>query len=117
VALLAVASPWLVGAGLAFHHVTDDHHAAEPPTSRGALDLATVLHGHAHAEGTPEHGHPFAGSVAAPLPGKQLLLIGAMIGDVPEIVGGETPRRPLLSRAGPTRDPPPRFEAVPVLRI
>jgi hypothetical protein len=115
-ALLAVASSWVVGGAVAFHYGTHDDHAGGPARHSG-LDLATVVHGHAHTEGTPEHGHPFAGTMAAPLPGKQLLLIGAMIGDAPEIVGGETTRRPLLLRAGPTRDPPPRFEAVPVLRI
>jgi hypothetical protein len=102
---------------VAFHLATDDHHGAGSSDHGGALGLEMALHGHGHGEGTPAHGHPAVGSLASPSPGKLLLLIGSMIGDVPEAVVAEASGRRLLSQAGPTHDPPPSLEAVSVLRI
>lgn len=116
-ALLALPSSWAAGWSVAFHLATDDHHSAGSSDHGGALGLEMALHGHGHAEGTPAHGHPCIGSAAAPIPGRLLLLIGATIGDVPEVVRAEISGRGLLSEAGPTHDPPPRLEAVSVLRI
>ncbi len=115
-ALLALSSSPTIGWSVTLHLTTDDHHSGGSPDHDGALGLEMALHGHAHAEGTPAHGHPFLGSVAAPIPGK-LLLVAATIGDAPEVVLAETSARRLLSEAGRTHDPPPRVEAPSVLRI
>jgi len=115
-ALLAFGSSSAVGWALAFHLATDDHHDGRPSHNEGVVGLDMVLHGHAHGEGTSAHGHPLLTSVGAPIPGKLLLLIGAMVGGTPEVVAVATSGRRLLSARGPTHDPPPR-ESASVLRI
>lgn len=102
---------------MAFHLASDDHHDEGSSDHDGALGFEMALHGHRHAEGTPAHEHPGISSGAAPIPGRLLLLIGAMMGNAPEVALAEIPGRRLLSEAGPTHDPPPRLEAVRVLRI
>jgi hypothetical protein len=116
-ALLALASSSAVGWSVALHLATDDHHGGGSPPHGDAVCLEIALHGHAHNEGSPAHGHPLLISVAAPIPGKLLLLIGAMVGDAPEAVMVATSGRQLLSQGRPTHGPPPRLEAVSVLRI
>lgn len=116
-ALLALASSSAVGWAVAFHVATDDHHGGGPSHHDGVVGLDLVLHGHAHDEGTPAHGHPFLTSVPAPIPAKQLLLIAAMVGDAPEVVVALTSGRRRPSSRGPTHDPPPRLESPSVLRI
>ena len=115
-ALLALSSSWAVAWSAAFHVATDHHHD-QVSDHEGALGLEIVLHGHAHAEGTPAHKHPVARSFAVPVCGKQLVLVSAMVGGVPEVVCGETSGRRILSQRGPTHDPPARPEAVSILRI
>jgi hypothetical protein len=95
---------------------TDDHHGRGSSHHDGIPGLDMVLHGHAHGEGTPAHTHPLLTSVAAPIPGKLLLLVGAMIGDAPERVAITSSSR-LLMQSGPNHDPPADLEAVSVLRI
>ena len=67
-------------------------------------------------EGTPAHGHPLLTSAVAPIPGKLLLRMGAMVGDAPEVVAPATPGR-LLWQSGSTHDPPGGLETASVLRI
>ncbi len=115
--LLALASSSVVGWTVALHLATDDHHRDGSSHHAGAVGLEMALHGHAHDERTPAHGHPLVTSVTAPIPGKPLLLIGAIVGDAPHVVVAATSGRPLLSQSGPTHDPPPRLESASVLRI
>lgn len=116
-ALLALSSSWAVGWSVAFHLANDHHHDGNSPDHDGALGFEMVLHGHGHPEGTPAHKHPVVGSVAMAVPGKQLVLVSAMIGDAPEVVCGETSGHRLRLQHGPTHDPPSRLQAVSVLRI
>lgn len=116
-ALLALSSSWAVGWSAALHVATDHHHDGDSPDHDGAPGLEMVLHGHAHTEGTPAHRHPVVGSAAVPVPGKLLVFVSAMSGDVPEVVTGDSSCLRLLSQGGPTHDPPPRLEAFSVLRI
>lgn len=115
--MLAVSSSWAIGWSTAFHVANDHQHDADAPDDDAARGLQMMLHGHSHAEGTPAHGHFVLGSVAAPVPGKTLLLLGAMIGDAPESVCCAASGRRVPSGRGPTHDPPPRLEAVSILRI
>ena len=114
--LLALVSSSAIGWAVVFHLATDDHHGGGSSHHDGAVGLDMVLHGHAHGEGTPAHGHPLLTSAAAPIPGKLLLLMGAMVGDAPEVVAPATPGR-LLWQSGSTHDPPGGLETVSVLRI
>lgn len=116
-ALLVLSSSWVVGWSLEVHLAADDHHGVGSPDDGGRSGLEMALHGHAHAEGTPAHGHPVLGSVAAPIPRKPLVLIAAMIGDAPEVTLAGCSGRRLFLQAGPTHDPPPRPQAVSILRI
>jgi hypothetical protein len=52
VALAATLLPWTTAAALSLH-LTHDHSAPH-------ADLVSVLHGHAHARGTPDHDHALA---------------------------------------------------------
>ena len=115
--LVALVSSSAVGWAVAFHLATDDHHGGGSSHHDGVAGLDMVLHGHAHGEGTPPHGHPLLTSVAAPIPGKLLHLIGSMIGGAPERVATAASRRRLVLQGGPTHDPPGALEAVSVLRI
>jgi len=115
--LLALASSSAVSWAVAFHLASEDHHLGGSSHQDGVAGLDMVVHGHAHGEGIPAHGHPLVTSVAAPIPGKLLLLIGAMVGDAPEVVAAAASGRRPLSPRGPTHDPPLRHESVPVLRI
>jgi len=115
-ALLALSSPSAIGWLLTFHLATGDHNDGHASNHTGVVGLEMAMHGHAHNEGTPAHGHPFVGSVAAPIPGKLLLLLGSLIGDAQEVMVAETSGRRLLLKVGPTHDPP-RIEAVTILRI
>ena len=112
-ALVAFLSPFAVGLGLAVHLMSHDHHAAS--VDHAGAEIA--LHGHAHIEGTPPHGHPLLGSVAAPLPGRVLAPLVAFVGESPELILGDPLGRRALSGYGPTHDPPPRPAAPPILRI
>lgn len=116
-ALLAVSSSWAGAWSSAFHVATEHHHDGDSPDHDGALGLQMVLHGHAHADGTPAHRHPVVASVAVPVPGKLLMWVSVMIGDAPEGVRGEISGRRLLAQRGRTHDPPPCPEAFSVLRI
>jgi hypothetical protein len=98
---------------LAIHLQSHDHHAASP--ANAGVEIA--LHGHAHIEGTPPHGHPLLGSVAAPLPGRVLAPLAAFVGDAPELILGDPLGRRARSGYGPTHDPPPRRAAPRILRI
>jgi hypothetical protein len=113
-ALVAVVSPTAVGLALAIHLLSDHHHAGASPDHAGA---EMALHGHAHVEGTPPHGHPILRSVAAPLPGRILVPPAAFVGDAPEVVLGDPLGRRGLWGDGPTHDPPPRRVAPAILRI
>ena len=115
--LLAMASSSAAGWSVALHLAIDDHHSEDRSHDGGVLGLEMALHGHAHTEGTPPHGHPVIASVAAPIPAKLLLLMGAMLGDAPERVATATSGRRARLQAGPTHDPPGALEAVSVLRI
>ena len=114
--MAALSSCWAVGWLAALHVATDHHHAGDPEDHEGALGLQMVLHGHAHTEGTRSHTHAFVGSPAIPVSGKLIVSVRATIGDVPEVACGEISGRRVLSRRGPTHDPPPRV-AFAVLRI
>jgi len=116
-ALLALVSPSAVGWAVAFHLTVDHHHDGGSSDHDDVVGLDMVLYGHAHDEGTPAHGHPLLTSVASPIPGKLLLLIGAMVGDVPDVVVIATCGLRLLLLRGPTHDPPPRLESASILRI
>ena len=115
-ALLALSSSWVLGWSVALH-LADDHHQGDASEDRVSLGLEMALHGHAHSEGTPAHGHPIVGSAAAPLPGKVLVRAGAMIGSPLDFVFAEPSGCPLRSEIRPTHDPPPRPQSVSVLRI
>jgi hypothetical protein len=56
------------------HLLGDHHHEGASPDNAG---VEIALHGHAHIEGTPPHGHPILGSVVAPLPGRILVPLAA----------------------------------------
>ena len=112
VGLLALSSSSMAGWSVALHLATDDHH-----DHGGTSGLEMALHGHVHDEGTPPHWHPLLPSVAAPIPGKLLLTIGAMVGNTPEVVVTVNSGPRLLPSRGPTHDPPPRYESISVLRI
>lgn len=117
--LLALVASSAAGWVLAFHLVSDDHHDGGSSHHKGVVGLDRVLHGHAHGDGTPPHEHPLLTSVAAPIPGKVLLLLmGSTIGDTPERVATATSGCRLVLTTGPTHDPPLRFhDAFFVLRI
>jgi hypothetical protein len=116
-AMAALSSSWAVGWSAALHVGTDHHHDGDPEDHEGALGLQMVLHGHPHTEGTRAHSHAFIGNAAMPASGKLIVSVTARIGDVPEAACGEISGRRVLSRGGPTHDPPPRLEAFSVLRI
>lgn len=73
-AAYAVAGlPWLVTHGLLHHaheHEEEAHHAAGQPehASAGCAEeaaaVATLVHGHAHPDGVPEHAHGVSPSVS-----------------------------------------------------
>lgn len=115
-ALLALVSPSAAGWAVAVHLAIDDHHGRGSSHRDGLRGLNMMLHGHAHGEGTPPHGHPLLTRGAAPVPGRLLLLVSAMIGDAPEGVAITSSSR-LLLQSGPNHDPPAAREAVSVLRI
>jgi hypothetical protein len=115
--LLALSSPWVVGAAVAFHLAQDDHHVRGWSHQDGAVGLEIALHGHTHDERTRAHEHPLLTTGAATAPGRLLLLIGAMVADAPVLVVAPSSDRRPLSLSGPTHDPPPRPSAPPVLRI
>jgi hypothetical protein len=115
-AAFAVSSSWLLGWSVVVH-VTDDHHHAQASDHSLEAGLEMAFHGHAHSEQTPAHGHPFIGGMAAPLPGKLLLMVEAASAVPHGLVIAEPTGRRLLSQAGPTHDPPPRPVAVSILRI
>jgi hypothetical protein len=96
-------------------HVLSDHHDGAAAAEGAGVEIA--LHGHAHVEGTPPHGHPVVASVAASLPGRMLVPVAAFLGDAPEAVVGDPLGRRALSWDGPLDDPPPRRAAPPILRI
>jgi hypothetical protein len=112
-ALVAFLSPSAVGLGLAVHLLSHDHHAG----SVGHAGAEIALHGHAHIEGTPPHGHPMLGSVAAPLPARVQAPLATFVADAREPIPGDPLGRRALSGFGPTHDPPPRRAAPPILRI
>ena len=115
--LLALSLSGVFGWAVVLHAALGDDHGVGSSHHDEVGGLEMALHGHDHDEDTPAHAHSFVTSVAAPIPAKQIPLIPAMVGDEPEIVVtlGSCPR--LLSWRGPTHDPPPRPEAVSVLRI
>jgi hypothetical protein len=113
-ALVALLSPPAVGLALAIHLLSDHHHEGASPDNAG---VEIALHGHAHIEGTPPHGHPIVGSAATPLPGRILVPPAALVGDAPEVILGDPLGRRGLWGDDPTRDPPPRRMAPPILRI
>jgi hypothetical protein len=116
-ALLALSSPSAIGWLLTFHLATGDHNDGHPSDHTGVVGLEMAMHGHAHDEATPAHGHAFVtGVVGAPMPGRLLLMVGSMIGDAQEVVGAEISDRRVFSEAGATHDPP-RIETVTILRI
>jgi hypothetical protein len=112
-ALVALLSPSAIGLALALHLLSHDHHAASADSAGAEI----ALHGHAHVEGTPPHGHPIPASVAAPLPGRVLAPLAAFVGESPELILGDPLGRRALSGYGPTHDPPPRRAGPPILRI
>jgi len=112
-ALVALLSPPAVGLALAIHLLSHDNHAASP--ANAGVEIA--LHGHAHVEGTPPHGHPIVGGAAAPLPGRILLPLAAFVANAPEFNPDDPLGRRALSGYGPTHDPPPRRAGPPILRI
>lgn len=100
-----------------FHAVADNHHR-RASTGRGdAVRLDLALHGHGHDDGTPPHRHPLLVSGTTPLPGRALVLAGAMNGGAPEVPRLAPPRLRLLSPPGSAHDPPPRFATPSVLRV
>ena len=112
-ALGALLSPPAVGLALAVHLLSDHHHEGASLDNAG---VEIALHGHAHIEGTPPHGHPIVGSVAAPLPDRILVPPARVVGDAPEVVLGD----PLGRRGrGATARPTTRLhaEAPSILRI
>lgn len=118
VTLLSLCASWAFAwpVAVAAHLLADDHHEHEPGAE--ATGLAVALHGHAHDDDVPDHGHPFVGSVAGPVPGQDVLSLPAMVGLEPEtpaaFLRGRGPwARP---REAPSHDPPPRLEAE-ILRI
>ena len=113
-ALVALLSPPAVGSALAIHLLSDHHQDGASPDNAG---VEIALHGHAHIEGTPPHGHPIVGSAATPLPGRILVPPAALVGDAPEVILGDPLGRRGLSGDDTTRDPPPRRMAPPILRI
>lgn len=116
-ALLALNASWAAGWGVAFHLATDQHHGHDTPGHGEAASLELAIHGHLHSERTPAHTHPLVASVAAPLPGRLILLAPATTRDAPEGIPTSTPPgRTLPSQAGPNHDPPPRV-SVSILRI
>lgn len=62
--LLGVLGPWVLDAGLAVHvtvavHHADeaDHHDGGGHDGGGHHESPGAVHGHAHEDGTPPHGH------------------------------------------------------------
>ena len=116
-ALLAQGASWATGWAVALHLASDDHARHAPSDGGRALGLQMAAHGHLHAEGTPAHGHPVVGSVAAPIPGRPLLLAPAMTGNAPETACAALSGSRLAPRAGPNHDPPRRGTSISILRI
>lgn len=124
--IVALSSPWAVGWSAVLHVATDHHqddghhddadarhHARDHESEHG---LQSMLHGHGHADGTPDHRHPLTNGSAASLPGKLLLAAAAaVVGDTPMLAAGACSSCRLLALGGPTHDPPPRSS--PILRI
>jgi len=114
-ALLALAASWAAGWAVAFHLASDDHGGRATSDGGGALGLQMAVHGHVHAEGTPEHGHPVVGSAPVPIRARLSLLAPVMTGDAPEVVLTAASSRWLASPSAANHDPPPR--SIFVLRI
>lgn len=116
-ALLALASPTLVGWFVALHLATGH---GDEVTAREGLDpsgLEVVVHGHTHVEGTPTHGHPLLRGVGASVPVVLLVQLCALTPAAAESFSFDLPRSLPLSSIGPTVERPPRATAFSVLRI
>ena len=114
--LAALPSSSVAGWAVAFHLAEPDHHTRPAQHRDGIAGLELALHGHAHEQGTPAHGHPLLTGGPARIPGKQILVIPAVLADAAELPAVGRGFRPLVS-GGPTHDPPPRPASRPVLRI
>lgn len=119
--IVALSSSWAVGWSAVLHVATDHHEDDGQHDDADARDheskhgLQLMLHGHGHADGTPDHRHPVTNGVASSLPGKLLLATAAVIGHAPMLAAGACSSCRLLALGGPTHDPPPRSS--PILRI
>lgn len=116
-ALLAQGASWATGWAVALHLASDGHGGRASSDGGGALGLQMAAHGHLHAEGTPVHGHPVVGSVAAPISGRLSLLAPATCRSVPEAVFRGPSSHRVLPPVSPNHDPPPRGTSVSILRI
>jgi len=99
VALAAMLLPWTTTAAVSLH-LTHDHSAPH-------ADLVSVLHGHAHARGTPDHDHALAPVPATTFADSRVVSMTVLNADLLAITGD--PLAPMsLARSRPreTASPP-----------
>jgi hypothetical protein len=114
--LVALAASAMTGWAVAFHLTDPDHHVGSARHHDGIPGLVLVLHGHAHEQDTPAHGHPLLTSSPARVSGRQVLVMPVLLGEATVLLAAGAGMR-ALPIPGPTHDPPPRPLLRPVLRI
>jgi hypothetical protein len=112
-ALAALLCPVVLGWAVALHHA--GHDEADDAGSGAGIELA--LHGHSHVEGTPAHGHPVVGSVAAPLPERAVVVLAAFVGPSAALDPADLAKGRVQSGQRRPHDRPPRPPGTSILRI
>ena len=117
-ALLALVAPTVIGFSIALHLATDDHHGAAESHEDDSVDLEMALHGHAHLQGTPSHGHPLLRSAGAATPAATNLVMSAILGGAPAARLFGSPDQHLLACVRPALERPPKPpKTTAILRI
>ena len=99
VALAAMLLPWTTAAALSLH-LSHDHSSPD-------ADLVSVLHGYAHARGTPDHDHALAPVPATTFADSRVVFMTVLNADLLKSTGD--PLAPMsLARSRPqeTASPP-----------
>lgn len=109
--LTAMLAPWAVVVRTAVHLAFDAHHHEGAAATRDDHDGTAVLHGHAHAHGTPAHSHDATLAVAGhQVPAPSLILHPSL----PTSTFTATVAEAILL---PSLDPSPPPRAPIILRI
>jgi hypothetical protein len=130
VAALVTLGVWMGQALLLFGlaiHVVEDH---QNPVHASAADLGSALHGHDHAEGTPDHSHETLPAESAGATSKQVVHLslgllsfvprGAPVSFANELPSGLPPLQTAMGHrriSGAHLDGPPLHDILCILLI